>query len=338
MNLVSIVSFLAAIAWLAVFAVLALVVIRATRNRPMKGGTALVLVTAAVALALNILAAGLVFIQPSERGVVVTVGQGGVRQEALQPGLHWIVPFAETVVPYSISRQTYTMSIAPQEGAELGDDSIDARTSDGQIVRVDASIIFAVDPNEVINVHIEWQDRYVDGVVRPIARGVIRNAVAQFGVEEVYGSKRVEMTDLIATELAERFQENGLILVDFVLRNISFSDEYAASVEQKQIAEQLAQQAAFVVEQRRQEAEQARQVAQGEADAAVIRAQGEAEARLIQAEAEAEALSMLAAAIAENPDVLILEYIQKLSPNITVMLVPSDNPFLLPLPSTGTTQ
>ena len=333
MSLVSIISFLAAMAWLAVFAVLALVVIRATRNRPMANGWVLVLSTAAVALVLNILAAGLVFIEPSERGVVVSIAAGGVRQQALQPGLHWVIPFAETVVPYTISRQTYTMSVAPEEGAIRGDDSIDARTSDGQIVKVDASVIFAVDPTQVVDVHIEWQDRYIDGVVRPITRGIIRNAVAQFGVEEVYGSKRVEMSNQITAELGTAFEENGLMLVDFVLRNIAFSEEYAASVEQKQIAEQLAQQARFVVEQRRQEAEQARQVAQGEADAVVIRAQGAAEARLIEAEAEAKALEMLAAAIAQNPDVLTLEYIQKLAPNIQIMLVPTSNPFLLPLPS-----
>src|SRR5690606_41289034 len=105
------------------------------------------------------------------------------------------------------------------------------------------------------------------------------------------------------------------------------------SVEQKQIAEQLAQQAAFTVEQRRQEAEQARQVAQGLADAAVIRAEGEAQARLLQAEAEATALRMLAEAIGTKPAILTVEYIQKLSPNIQVMLVPANNPFLLPLPS-----
>src|SRR3990170_4198640 len=188
-------------AWLAVFAVLALVVIRATRNRPMANGWVLVLTTAAVALVLNILAAGLVFVDPSERGVVVSIAAGGVRQQALQPGLHWVIPFAETVVPYTISRQTYTMSVAPEEGAIRGDDSIDARTSDGQIVKVDASVIFAVDPNQVVGVHIEWQDRYIDGVVRPITRGIIRNAVAQFGVEEVYGSKRVEMSNQITAEL-----------------------------------------------------------------------------------------------------------------------------------------
>ena len=64
-----------------------------------------------------------------------------------------------------------------------------------------------------------------------------------------------------------------------MIRNITFSPEYAASVEQKQIAEQTAQQAKLTVEQRRQEAEQARQVAQGAADAVVIAAKGDAESR-----------------------------------------------------------
>lgn len=332
MSLVTILRFLAAMSWVLVLGLVALVVVRATRNRPLRNATVLILVTAVLALVLNVAAAGLVFVQPQERGVVVTIGEGGIRPEALPPGLHWVVPYAETVVPYTISRETYTMSISPEEGAIVGDDSVEARTSDGQIVKVDASVIFAVDPTKVVDVHIRWQNRYVDGLVRPLSRGVVRDAVAQFNIEEVYSTRRLELTENIRAELSQRLADNGVILEDFVLRNIAFSDEYAASVEQKQIAEQLAQQAAFVVEQRRQEAEQARQQAQGEADAAVIRAEGDAQARLIQAKAEAEALRQLGEAIAENPDVLTLQYIDKLTPTIQTLLLPSDNPFLLPLP------
>jgi regulator of protease activity HflC (stomatin/prohibitin superfamily) len=144
--------------------------------------------------------------------------------------------------------------------------------------------------------------------------------------------------------MAEALSKNGLLLSDFVLRNITFSPEYAASVEQKQIAEQQAQQAKFVVESKKQEAEQARQTAQGAADAVVIASEGQAEAivikaqadadaRLIQANAEAEALRLIAEALAENPDLLTYNYIEKLAPGIQVMLVPNDNPYLLPLPS-----
>jgi regulator of protease activity HflC (stomatin/prohibitin superfamily) len=208
-----------------------------------------------------------------------------------------------------------------------------ARTSDGQEIYVDASVIYAIDPAQVVQLHIDWQARYTIELVRPLARGVIRDAVSQFGVEEVYSTKRFELVDQIKASMQEKLQPNGITLVEFVLRNIAFSPEYAASVEQKQIAEQQAQQAAFVVEQRRQEAEQARQVAEGVADAAVIRAEGQARARVVEAEAERQALELIAQALEENPDLLTYQYITQLAPGIEVMLVPNNAPYLLPLPT-----
>jgi regulator of protease activity HflC (stomatin/prohibitin superfamily) len=294
------------------------------------------LVVLAGAVVLSIVAAGLVFVKPEDRGVVISAIQPtGYRVEPLQPGLRWIIPFFETVVTYPISRQTYTMSIAPSEGAVQGDDSITARTADGQEIFVDASVIFAIDPTKVVQVHIDWQDRYIDGLVRPLSRGVIRDIVSQYKVEEVVTSKRVDMTKQISQGLQQKFGENGLSLVEFILRNITFSPEYAASVEQKQVAEQQAQQAKFVVEQRRQEAEQARQVAQGQADAVVINAQGAADARILQAQAESKALILIEDALKNNDNLLLYQYISKIAPGIQVMLVPNNNPYLLTLPTLG---
>ncbi|MCI0518787.1 MAG: prohibitin family protein, partial [Chloroflexi bacterium] len=286
-----------------------------------------------LALVLSSVSAGLVFISPQERGVVISAVAPGYRTEALQPGLRWIIPFVENVIAYPISKQTYTMSISPLEGQIQGDDSITARTSDGQELFLDASVLYAIDPDKVVTVHITWQDRYTDGLVRPMVRGVIRDAVSQYGVEEVVTSQRFVLVQEIRDAMAIKMSENGLILVDFIMRNITFSPEYAASVEQKQISEQQAQQAKLVVEQKKQEAEQARQFAQGQADAAVIRAKGEAEARLVQAGAEAEALKKIADALRDNPDLLNYQYISKLAPGIQVMLVPNDTPYLLPIPS-----
>ena len=110
------------------------------------------------------------------------------------------------------------------------------------------------------------------------------------------------------------------------------SAEYAASVEQKQIAEQQAQQAAFVVEQRRQEAQQAVETAKGQADASVIAAEGAAKARLIEAQAEADALKPIEEALANNSELLTYQYISKLAPNISAMLLPSNAPFVFTLP------
>jgi regulator of protease activity HflC (stomatin/prohibitin superfamily) len=336
MNVADMLRGLATLSWVVAIAVIALGVARAARGHALKGAAGIVAGTIIAAILLTSVAMGLVFIRPEQRGVVLSaVAPGGYRTEALSPGLHWVIPFFESVVVYPIFRQTYTMSIAPVEGAIQGDDSIAARTADGQEIFVDASVIFAIDPAEVVQVHIDWQDRYPVELVRPQVRGIIRDQVSRYGVEEVVSTRRLEMTDGVRVALAERLTENGLILIDFVLRNITFSPEYAASVEQKQIAEQQAQQAAFVVEQRRQEAEQARQVAQGQADAAVIAAEGRAEARLIEAEAEAQALELIAAALADNPDLLTYQYITKLAPGIQVMLVPNNAPYLLPLPTLG---
>ena len=332
--------------WAVTIALFALAVYRASRGRKVQ---ALTITTAVVAGLAGIITAanmGLVFIEAHNRGVVISaVSDEGYRSEALEPGLHWVVPVFEYVREYPISKQTYTMSILDVDG--MGEDSVAARTADGQEIFVDASVIYQVDPQKIIDVHITWQDRYTDELVRPQARGIIRDAVSQFGVEEVLTTRRFDLVEQIRKDMTSKLESNGLILVDFVLRNITFSPEYAASVEQKQIAEQLAQQASFVVEQRRQEAEQARQVAEGQADAAVIAAQGEAEsliinteaqaeARLIQAGAEAEALGMIAEAIEGKDELLLYNYISQISPNIRVMMVPSDNPFLLTMPAMET--
>jgi regulator of protease activity HflC (stomatin/prohibitin superfamily) len=332
MNIASLIQGIGSFGLLAVVGLISLIVVRASRRQSVKGLVTTTIVVGIIAGLLAIVGAGLVFIQPSERGVVITIREGGVRPIALEPGLHWVVPFVEWVQPYSISRQSYTMSIAPNEGDLQGDDSIRARTKDGQEVTVDASVIYAIDPVKVVSMHINWQNRYENELIRPAARNTIRDAVSQYSIEEVVSSKRAEMEELISTELGKALSDNDLVLLDFLLRDIHFSDEYAAAVEQKQIAEQQAQQAKFVVEQKKQEAEQARQAAQGQADAAVIAAKGAAEARLIQAEAEAKANDLIAASLAGKPELLTWLYINKLAPNIQVMLLPSNSPFLFPLP------
>ncbi len=334
MNIAIAIRALSTISWLLFVGIIILAVVRAAQGRHMKSAPVMVIATALFAIVLTTVSAGLVFIQPEQRGVVISaLDPQGYKSEPLQPGLRWVVPFAESVITYPISSQTYTMSIAPEEGQVHGDDSVAARTSDGQEVLIDASVIFAIDPNQVIDVHIQWQDRYDIDLVRAVSRGVIRDEASQYRVDEIVSAKRRELIQGIEVELSEQLQQNGLILRNFILRNIQFSPEYAASVEQKQIAEQEAQQAAFVVQQRAQEAEQARKVAEGQADANVIAAEGRAEARLIEAEAEAKALKLIADALRDNPDLLTFEYIQKLADQIRVMLVPNDNPFLLPLPS-----
>lgn len=337
MNISSLLQGIASFAWIGFIGILVTISVRASRKQPVGGLSTAAIVLVVAALLLTTVGAGIVFIEPDELGVVVTVlGQGGIRPDPLDSGLHWIVPFAERVERFPRTNQNYTMSSVADEGQTSGDDSIQVRTKDGQQVYIDASVIYAVDPLKVVQLYSTWRFAYEDQFVRTQVRGIIRDVASQYGVEEIVSTKRAEMADLITEQLETIFTQNNLIMRDFVLRNIRFSDEYAAAVEQKQIAEQQAQQAAFVVEQKKQEAEQAREIARGQADAQVIAAKGEAEALLIQAEAQAEANRIIAASL--TPELIQYKYVTTLAPNVQTIFIPSDQQFILPLPGSAVGQ
>ncbi len=153
MNISSLTSFLVGAIWFIVFVTFGIVILRASSNQPTRGSGRVLTAMILFAVLLTTLNAGLVFIEPQERGVVISaVSPDGYRKEPLEPGLRFIIPFAEQVVRYSIANQTYTMSIAAREGQIEGDDSIAARTEDGQEIYVDASVIYAINPTEVVKV------------------------------------------------------------------------------------------------------------------------------------------------------------------------------------------
>ncbi|HUE98420.1 MAG TPA: prohibitin family protein [Anaerolineales bacterium] len=335
MNIADFIKTLAGFAWLGVLGIGVLIVLRSSRKQNTKGLSSLAIGLIVIAVVFTLVGAGLVFIEPTETGVVVTIlAEGGMRPEPLRAGLHWIVPFVERVELYPISIQTFTMARTASEGETEGLITVEARTSDGQRIFVDSSVIYQIEPSVATTIHKEWQHRYQEDLILPQARGIIRDAVSQYRVDEVLSSKRFEMSEQITQNLLEVMAENGLTLIDFVMRDITFTEEYAQSIEQKQIAEQQALQAAFVVDSKKQEAEQARQIAQGQADAAVIAAKGAAEARLIEANAEAQALELIAAALEGNRQLIEYQYVLKLAPGVQTIFVPSGNQFILPLPGT----
>lgn len=279
-----------------------------------------------VALGINLLYLSILFIEPQEIGVVISlVSPDGYRDRPLRSGLRWIVPLAEQVVRYPVSWQTYTMGSATTEGSKPVDDSISARTSDGQEVSIDSSVIFQIDQEEVIRVHIEWQGRYIEDFVRPVVRGLVRTQVSQYTVDEVNSSKRLDLERDLDTQVRAAFKDKGLILDRFILRNIAFSPEYAAAVEQKQIALQNKIEADY-------RAAETKKLAEGEAEAARVKAQGDADATTTKAKAQSDALKLIADALSKDKNLLTYEYIQKLAPTIKTMLLPSNSPLMLPMP------
>lgn len=334
--------FIAVIAWVWFVLVVALITLRAYQSRGFRGALGAflsfrVMLALVIALGLSLLSASLVFVEPQEVGVVISViSPNGYREQPLRSGLRMVVPLAERVVIYPIYWQTYTMSTEPMEGAQLGNDTISARTSDGQVVYVDSTIIYRIDPNEVIRIHTDLQNRYIDDYIRPVMRGVIRTEVSQFTADEINSSRRKNLEANLEDLLRESVGEKGFVLDRFLLRNIAFSGAYATAIEQKQVAEQEQTQREYQAEQMRRlaEGERDRQRIEMEGRAAAIELEAAAQATAIvlKAQADADAILLQKEALAQDQSLLLYRYIERLSPNIRVMLVPNNAPFLLPLP------
>ena len=299
-----------------------------SRNDPARAGVVLTAIGVLIAAAFFVLGAGVVEIQPQEVGVIFNVLSGELAETPLDPGLHIIIPGVQEVTLYSTAQQEYTVSGVPAEGAVRGDDAIVALTQDGQEVSLDVTMIFSINPAKANVIHRRWQERYVNGLIRPTLRSEARSALTGFRVEEIYGGDRTLLVQSMEESIRRLIEPEGLQLTNILIRHIRFSREYVASIERKQVAQQEALEAEFRVQQRRQEAEQVRELARGDADASVTRATG-----------ETEALRLINEQLAQNPLLLQWRYVEQLGDDIRIIVIPSNSPFLFDLESlVGQTQ
>lgn len=333
MGISSLFSLLSVVGFVILVVGVAGAVMAMSQNRKARMGWLLAIVGAVVGVVFSIISQGVIVLQPAEVGVVFNSLGGGLSPQPLTSGTHLVVPVVQTTTIYSSAQQQYTMSGNTNEGARTGDDAVRARTADGQEVALDITVIYAVDAANVNTLHTRWQSRFENDFIRPTTRGLVRDVVAGFRAQEIYGEGRADMELQIQTQLGASFNNEGLILSDVLVRDINFSDLFTAAIEQAQIAEQESERARLRVQQIQQEAEQARAQAEGQRDATIARAEGEAQSIILRAQAQAEALRLVSEQIAANPSLIQYEYIQNLSDNVNLVLVPANSPFLFDLES-----
>ncbi len=328
MGISSILGALSLLGFLLFLGGIATVVLSASQNRPVRNGVVLAVVGIVVGVLFSVISQGILIIQPTEVAVIFNTLNGDLEDPPRTSGTHIVVPVLQTITIYPISQQEYTMSGSTNEGARTGNDAVRARTVDGQEVSLDITVLYSIDPTKANIVHTRWPVGYQDNFVRPTVRGFVRDTISQYRAVDIYGEQRSAVETNIQDLLAARMATEGFILSDVLVRDITFSEQFSASIENAQIAQQEAEQARLRVQQREQEAAQARAVAQGEADAVVTRAEGEAQAIVLRAQAEAEALQLVSEVLAANPNLIQYQYVQNLSDNVEIMLVPSSSPFL----------
>lgn len=150
-------------------------------------------------------------------------------------------------------------------------DSADIAAASQDLQDVNATIItnYHVDGSKIGELYSTVGTGYKDRLIDPAIQESFKATTAQYPVSDMV-TKRPELKAKALDLLKARLAKRGIIVEDISVTNLKFSAAYAQAIEQKQVAQQQADQAKYLAEK-----------ATNEAAAKVAQAKGEAEAQSI---------------------------------------------------------
>ncbi|ODV97635.1 hypothetical protein PACTADRAFT_73345 [Pachysolen tannophilus NRRL Y-2460] len=223
----------------------------------------------------------------------------GVKQAVIGEGTHFLVPWLQKAIVFDV--RTRPRNITTVTGSK-----------DLQQVSLTLRVLHRPDIGNLPNIYQHLGLDYDERVLPSIGNEVLKSIVAQFDAAELITQREI-VSQRIRQELSTRAKEFNIKLEDVSITHLTFGREFTKAVERKQIAQQDAERAKFLVE----KAEQTRQ-------ASVIRAEG-----------EAEAADHISKALAKNGDGLLLIRRIEASKEIAATLANSPNVTYLPGKTTG---
>jgi prohibitin 1 len=184
----------------------------------------------------------LVVVGAGQRGIVFN-NVTGIENRILGEGIHVRFPFLQHVTKVSVRVQKTEVHA-------------EAASKDLQTVNTDVVINWHMDAGKVNTIFqaVGDEEAVEDRILAPAVNEVVKAATAQKTASEIL-AKRAELKRDIDTALQIRLRKYNLILNDVSIVNVRFTPEFNRAIENKQIAQQQAEQAKFLVEKARSEAE-----------------------------------------------------------------------------------
>jgi prohibitin 1 len=184
----------------------------------------------------------IVIVGAGMRGVVFN-NFGGVENRIMGEGVHFRIPLVESVVSIPVRVQKTEVHA-------------EAASKDLQTVNTDIVVNWHMDAGRVNKIYQQVGDEEAvrDRILTPAVNEVVKAATAQKTASEVL-AKRPELKASIDKALSNRLSRYDILLDDVSITNVQFTPEFNKAIEDKQIAQQQAEQAKFLVEKAQSEAE-----------------------------------------------------------------------------------
>ncbi|KIH88058.1 hypothetical protein SPBR_07738 [Sporothrix brasiliensis 5110] len=218
----------------------------------------------------------------------------GVKDTVISEGTHFLVPWLQRSIIFDV--RTKPRNIATTTGSK-----------DMQMVSLTLRVLHRPEVQALPKIYQNLGHDYDERVLPSIGNEVLKSIVAQFDAAELI-TQREAVSQRIRADLTKRAHEFNIALEDVSITHMTFGKEFTKAVEQKQIAQQDAERARFIVE----------------------RAEQERQANVIRAEGEAESADTISRAITKSGDGLIQirkieasrEIAQTLAANPNVAYIP----------------
>lgn len=161
-------------------------------------------------------------IKSGEVGLRVRFGK--IIDSNLSEGFNFKIPYIEKIVKVNIKVQKVELTTA-------------AASKDLQDINTNLAINYRVLSEEASNLYKTVGNAYEEIILVPVIEESLKAIISNYTAEETI-TKRSEVSSKCLEELQDKVEKYGIVIDNFNIINLSFSEEYSKAIEEKQVAEQ----------------------------------------------------------------------------------------------------